>query len=242
MSTIKNQGGIFLKDFISMSIILENCEVIHVPEKYIVDIQIHDIKKEFRRFAVNSMSYSNYSEFILFSISSAIKNSDTSKSTLFPIDNEVSEGEYLLESLQHRDDIVGISINTTSHRIKDTYIKVNTDCECSDCQEYPNDLKARKNRALEYNREYFHCRGCDCDHCKEYTETLKHSDTIYFEWDGSSDYQNIWQQNFVNENGDVFITNYNPENISDKNKELLDNYLKSFNDIKDFDFKKRMYS
>lgn len=197
-------------NFESIEVVFENCESVVIDNKYIVDMLIEDIKESFQRIAINSIRYMKTSDFILFSINSKII-SENIDGFIFEQSDDKTTGKLGLDRLKYSDDITGIHINTSEYRRKDTYIEVKTDCQCTSCKKYPNDLESRKNRAIEDKVEYFHCDGCPCPYCNKYVEKVITSNKIYPIWCNEDEYSNKYQHIHVNDDGDILVAIFNEE-------------------------------
>lgn len=85
-------------------LILENCECLVIPRKFVLDLEFIGYKREFRRVACNSIGEYEFYEHVLLEIDESIKDSEDAQRSLF--DKQKDLKDFILK----RTDITGIEV------------------------------------------------------------------------------------------------------------------------------------
>lgn len=123
--------GLFHEGIDSIQLVYENCEVVTIPRRYILELGFYDFKKSFCRTAMNAIENIEVYSHILLEVDGSC-DKEVENSELF------SNTKSLMDFLADRKDITQISVNYID-KYKDNNFHFFVDWESED--DYENKLQ-----------------------------------------------------------------------------------------------------
>lgn len=103
----------------SITLVLENCDEITIPRKFICDLDFLEFQRKMQRDAMNSISVNESYDFVAFSVFADFANEPVDKNSMFYSETWHNPTPY--EKLVTRRDVTQIHINHTEGNEKENF-------------------------------------------------------------------------------------------------------------------------